>query len=78
LSKAREDKRIGLLLPYDPSRLVSTFWDIGMDDENCIWFHQTDGVRHRLIDFYSNSGEGLPHHVQIIKERQKRHKQHHI
>jgi hypothetical protein len=30
-------------LPYDPSRLVNTFWDIGMDDENCIWFHQTDG-----------------------------------
>jgi hypothetical protein len=27
-----------------------------MDDENCIWFHQTDGVRHRLIDF----GEDLP------------------
>jgi hypothetical protein len=39
-----------------------------MDDENCIWFHQTDGVRHRLIDFHRNSGEGLPHHVQVIKE----------
>ena len=34
-----------------------------MDDENCIWFHQTDGVRNRLIDFYSNSGEGLPHYI---------------
>jgi hypothetical protein len=31
-----------------------------MDDENCIWFHQTDGVRHRLIDSYRNSGEGVP------------------
>ena len=55
-TKARDQKRIGLPLPYDPSRPVNTFWDIGMDDENCIWFHQTDGVRHRLIDFYSNSG----------------------
>jgi hypothetical protein len=63
LQRARDDKRIGLPLPYDPSRLVQTFWDIGMDDENCIWFHQTDGVRHRLIDFYSNSGEGLPHYI---------------
>ena len=31
-----------------------------MDGENCIWFHQTDGVRNRLIGFYQNSGEGLP------------------
>jgi hypothetical protein len=59
LAKARDDKRIGLPLPHDPSRPVNTFWDIGMDDENCIWFNQTDGVRHRLIDFYCNSGEGL-------------------
>ena len=67
LNRARADKRIGLPLPFDPSRPVNTFWDIGMDDENCIWFHQTDGVRHRMIDFYRNSGEGLPHHVQVIK-----------
>jgi hypothetical protein len=60
MTKARDDKRIGLPVPYDPSRLVNTFWDIGMDDENCIWFHQTDGVRHRLIDFYKNTDEVLP------------------
>ena len=52
LSKARDEKRIGLPLPYDPTRVVNTFWDIGVDDENVIWFHQTDGVRHRLIDLY--------------------------
>jgi hypothetical protein len=57
MTKARDDKRIGLPVPYDPSRLVNTFWDIGVNDENCIWFHQTDGVRHRLIP---NSSEGLP------------------
>lgn len=34
MTKARDDKRIGLPLPYDPSRPVNTFWDIGMDDEN--------------------------------------------
>jgi hypothetical protein len=58
LTKARMDKRIGLPMPYDPSRPVNTFWDIGMDDENCIWFHQTDGVRHRMIDFHRNSCGG--------------------
>jgi hypothetical protein len=73
MTKARDEKRIGLPLPYDPSRLVHTFWDIGMDDENCVWFYQTDGVRHRLIDFYYNSGESLPHYLQVIKEKQEQH-----
>ena len=65
LTKARDEKRIGLPVPYDPSRLVNTFWDIGMNDENCIWFHQTDGVRHRLIGLYRNSGEGQPTYIQM-------------
>ena len=30
-----------------------------MDDETAIWFHQTDGVWHRLVDFYSNSDDSL-------------------
>ena len=55
LTKARDDKRIGLPVPYDPGERPF-FCDIGMDDENCIWFYQGDGVRHRLTDFYSNSG----------------------
>jgi hypothetical protein len=71
LSKARDEKRIGLPLPYDPTRVVNTFWDIGVDDENVIWFHQTDGVRHRLIDFYQNTGEGLAHYVQVIREKRR-------
>jgi hypothetical protein len=59
-------------VPYDPTRVVNTlFWDIGVDDENVIWFHQTDGVRHRLIDFYQNTGEGLSHYVQVIREKQE-------
>lgn len=74
LQKARAEKRIGFPLPYDPSRPVNTFWDIGMDDENCIWWHQTDGVRHRLIDFYRNSGEGLPHYIKVIREKQQERK----
>jgi hypothetical protein len=74
MTRAREDKRIGLPMPYDPSRPVNTFWDIGMDDENCIIWHQTDGIRNRMIDFYKNSGEGLPHYVQVLRDRQERRK----
>ena len=60
MSRARQDKRIGLPVPFDPYRPVNTFWDFGMDDETAIWFHQTDGQRHRLIDFYGNSGGDQP------------------
>ena len=50
-NEPRQHKRIGGPVPFDPYRPVNTFWDIGMDDETAIWFHQTDGVRERLIDF---------------------------
>jgi hypothetical protein len=70
LARARLDRRIGQPLPYDPTRVVNTFGDIGVDDEQAIWFHQSDGVRHRFIDFASSSGEGLDHYVRVLKEKQ--------
>jgi len=36
MTKARDEKRIGLPVPYDPWRLVNTFWEIGMNDEYCL------------------------------------------
>jgi hypothetical protein len=58
LTKARLDGRIGGLVPHDPTRRVNTFWDIG-EDCTAIWFHQTDGVRHRFIDYYEEEGGSL-------------------
>jgi hypothetical protein len=58
MSRAREDKRVGLPCPRTRPARRTPFWDIGMDDETCIWWHQTDGVPHRLIDFYSYSDDG--------------------
>jgi len=69
MSRARNDKRIGLSIPFDPTRPVNTFGDIGMDDEQAIWFHQSDGVRHRFIDFSQSSGEGLSHYIRILREK---------
>jgi hypothetical protein len=58
LTKARAEGRIGQLVPFDPSRPVNTFWDIG-EDCTSIWFHQTDGVRHRFIDYYEEEGGSI-------------------
>jgi hypothetical protein len=69
LTKARAEGRIGLALPHDPTRLVNTMWDIGVDDTTSILFHQTDGLRHRFIDHYENSGEGIQHYATILKKK---------
>ena len=65
--RMRQDGRLGKV-PHDPSRPVNTFWDIGVDDATAIWFHQTDGVRHRLIHYYENSGETVDHYAHYLQE----------
>jgi hypothetical protein len=71
LTKAREEHRIGHPIPHDPNYLVNTFWDIGLEtknNQNAIWFHQTDGTRHRIIDYYENAGEGVQHYCAKVHE----------
>lgn len=67
MSKARLDGRIGHM-PYEDGRLVNTFWDIG-NDTTAIWFHQTDGLRHRLIDYYENADESISHYIAELIDR---------
>lgn len=72
LSAARAQKRIGLPVPYDPTRRVHTCWDKGMNeksDRNSIWWFQHDGVRFRWIDYYENAGEGIPHYAAVVEEK---------
>jgi hypothetical protein len=70
--RARQQGRIGKV-PFDPNKPVNTFWDIGMNDANAIWFHQTDGKAHHLINYYENSGEGLPHYINVLKDLRDSH-----
>lgn len=63
----REEGRI-CRVPYDRSVLVNTFWDIGANDLNAIWFHQLLGPEHRFIRYYENSGRTLDHYVQEMKD----------
>lgn len=54
--------------PYDPRFPVNTFWDLGRNDMNTIWFHQRVGERNRFINYYENSGEHLSHYTRYLKE----------
>ncbi len=67
MTRARAERRI-CEVPFDNGRLVNTFWDIG-NDTTSIWFHQTDGLHHRLIDYYENSDESIAHYAHELIQR---------
>jgi len=56
-------------VPWEPAKLVNTFWDLGRNDEMVIWFHQRVGKENRFIDYYANSGEGLAHYAKVLREK---------
>ena len=62
LAQARKEKRI-TVVPYMPGYPVNTFWDLGLNDLNAIWFHQRIGQADRFINYYENSGEPPAHYV---------------
>jgi hypothetical protein len=68
MAKALQEKRIAKI-PWEPRIPVCTAWDLGVGDSTCIWFFQIFGHEIRLIDFYENNGEGLPHYIKVLKEK---------
>lgn len=70
ISRARREERIGQMVPHDPTRPVNTFWDIGEDCTSVI-FHQTDGVRHRVIDFWEEVGASLQVAAGMIQDKRR-------
>ena len=58
------------VLEYDTSLLVNTVWDIGVGDSTAIIFFQQLGNTVRIIDYYENNREGLPHYVNLVKQKE--------
>ena len=56
-------------VPVEPTLQVHTYWDIGVGDATSIWFAQYHGTERRMVDFYEAQGEGLPHYVQVLKDK---------
>lgn len=69
MARAEMDQRIGVF-PWNPKYPVHTAWDIGIGDETTIWFFQILPTRVRLIAYYENSGEGMPHYIGELRRRQ--------
>ncbi len=72
LQRARAEGRIGRF-PHRPEIPVNTFWDLGKNDFNSIWFHQSVAMQNLFVHAYQNSGEYLPHYaaylMEVAKER---------
>lgn len=68
IRKATEESRI-TRVPYDSTKPVQTFWDLGFADHTSIWFAQAIGFEYRIIDFYQNNLKALPHYLQVIQNR---------
>lgn len=67
-ARAATPARIGKV-PHQPSVLVDTWWDLGMDDSTAIWFSQDVGREIHAIDYYEATGEGLAHYRDVLDRR---------
>lgn len=54
-------------VPHDPHADVITFWDIGHDSTDII-AAQPVGMEMHIINFYGNSGEGMPHYANVLRK----------
>jgi hypothetical protein len=66
IAAAYKHKRIGTF-PFDKTRPVNTFWDLGFNDETAIWLEQDNGAQPTFIQYYENSGEGIEHYLRWLK-----------
>ena len=55
-------------VPIDSAILVDTWWDLGIADSMSIWFVQVWGYEIRVVDYYENTGEGLPHYASYLQQ----------
>ena len=55
-------------MPFVPGVPVNTFWDLGYNDFNSIWFHQQIGLTNRFIHAYQNSGYDISHYTRYLQE----------
>lgn len=68
MEKMHQEGRITELYG-DNSKLVHTGWDIGVRDATSIIFYQVIHNKVYILDYYENSGQGLEHYVNVLKQK---------
>jgi hypothetical protein len=75
MARVYQERRIGFM-PVDPTADVNVVWDLGMNDMNVLVFFQEIGPEIRFVDFYENSGYGLEHYVNVMRQKGYRYGRH--
>jgi hypothetical protein len=68
ITTAAKENRI-TKVPWEPTKPVSTAWDLGIGDATSIWFFQQVAMEIRFIDYYEHHGVGLEHYSKILQEK---------
>jgi phage terminase large subunit len=56
-------------VPYDPSRPVDCYWDLGYSDMTAVWFVQSFPFEYRLIDYIQDSARPLHWYIEQMQSR---------
>jgi phage terminase large subunit len=68
IRQATEEGRI-TRVPYDNSKPVNTFWDLGWSDHTSIWFAQAIGFEYRIIDFIQARQNTVNDFVRVLQSK---------
>lgn len=68
IRQAQNDGRI-TRVPYDPTKPVSTFWDLGLSDMTTIWMGQIVGLEFRFIDYLQSNSHAISWYVAELQKR---------
>ena len=68
LAKARAEGRV-CSVPYDRTKPVDCYWDLGFGDTNAIWFAQAYGGWYNFIDYLEGRGQTIADYCVQMQER---------
>lgn len=68
LAAAKEEGRI-TDVPWDKSKPVVTYWDLGKRDHTSVWFVQPVGMWFNIIDFYEQTGADASDMVRVLQSK---------
>jgi phage terminase large subunit len=56
-------------VPYDRTKPVDTFWDLGKRDHTSVWFAQFIAFQYRIMDFFQMRGGDVPEFSQMLVDK---------
>ena len=67
-AKMEQDGRI-CSVPYDTTKVVDTWWDLGVSDSVAVWFSQEASGVERFIDYYEDTEQTVERLVDMLNKR---------